>query len=589
MPEIPTYTSKGAFPAGNLQRIPQGIESGVSKVIEDAGAKVAYLGTAYDAAIEHAKEVAAMGTLKSRAMVELNDLSNRVAQSPEFFVDPQSARNQWKQQSEALKTSMMGGIHPDSRLSREFDVAWQGLTAQHEIHLANEIKKKSVDQVVGGSLQALQNYSNAIGSSPNPQVVYKALAAIHDQINGGIATGAFTYEQGQRLEEHYRNQALSAYGHNLMVNNPEEVLRQLETVPGEGEKDSHPLSRLSDTHKSSLRSSAHSRLEHLRNQGKSDLEKAIRTNAYQLVHKQFALDGPDADFDAAEAFAADPKNWASMGVQTEQQAFDVVNNIRNVHATRLRLRERERKDYVNKVNNGLLPLYIEGRLTQNDVMQSGLDEPQVQHWMNLIDRQEIRRDQKYLKETKLAREKAYDNWIGKVYRDEVEDESELILIAGREVDPDKIPGLVHSFQKRKDVSHNRYMDMALREYRRQFGKNEDYAPREAEFISTLDFYVKDEKLTGTAIAKKAQELMERQSFWYNPATWGTPKYKWESDLANSMKKTTEKAPDPVKKELDKIPGPDRQQIADYLQSKGKVVNDANILKAWRMIKGSAGQ
>ncbi len=515
-PTIPTYERKVLPKAIEYPDIPTGLaSSGPEEALATAGQQIANEGNKWSEAIQKAQDVRTVGDLNSKALVSLNDLHNRIITSPDFIINPEAARQTWRTEADSIKTELSQGLDQNSHAARLFDSEWTRTQAAHEIQFANEIRKKTVDQVVGGNLQALQTYSNAIGTAPNSDVVYQGLKGIDMQIAGGIASGAFTFENGQKLKEHYRNQSLSAYGHNLAVGNPTEVIRQIETSPAAGEKDTHPLSQLDATQKAALRTAAHARIEHLSSERRQEQERQEREFQKNTVNEAYkgTLDLFSGDFAKATEYARNPANYPLLD---EEKRRGLVSALESGAQW-----DRQQKDDLRKKNNDKVFdefLKNPSAMTEATINATSADPQTRQH---LIDLQRKNTEQRFKTDPAVEADV-----LGRIWRGDIKNRSDLLPFVGNGLGVDKMKELSGSIEQAQDPTKSKYFEMADKLFEGKYKDDKEMLKLKTEYLVVLDQHIKRDGLKGMDIFKKAEELLkplEERTFWQwwngsNPST-----------------------------------------------------------------------
>ncbi|MFZ2447512.1 MAG: hypothetical protein WAW37_14245 [Syntrophobacteraceae bacterium] len=487
MPQIPTYEPKAGIAPVDLPAIPLSLGTSVTEAITKAGEKVFETGNKFDQQMAHKQAVADAGLLDSKAQVALNDLRNEMISSPDFIINPEAARANWQERANQIKAELAGGIQPNSETGMVFQNKWNVIYGHHEKQIANDVFAKQQDRATGGSLAAFQNFTNAAASAPNTDAVHEALHGIEGQANGGIAAGIFTYEQGQKLKQHFRDQALSAYGHNLILGNPSEVIRQIETSPGPNEPRVYPLSLLGAPQKASLRSAAYARSEHLSREALAESERAEKKAKEARVERNYTL--------LSRSFQGDPQgayefvNTPESLPNTPPDELVWLKSKFKADADKLdhdRKRLEEQND--RTIEDNFLKSAVSGRIMTEQEVVATAATPKTK--TELIRMSKQRREDLF---KTVPAVKA--DLTARIWQRQVNDPHEILQYIGNGLSPDDATEMKKTLVDARDISKSGGFTNALKMFDNKFGKEgdaPDKAMREkrAVFVTMLDAVVK---------------------------------------------------------------------------------------------------
>ena len=568
MPQIPDYTAKVGLPTETGEvKVPSGIASDPWESLAKGAAVASTIGFEVSERLNRADQVRQVSESTANASIALNDLRNQWLQSEDFNINPEETFQAYRQRLVDSGKKMAETI-PNSQARAVFEDHYRKLAASHVIQGTDDTRRKRLDIIGAGVLRDVDKLHNAAAAAPSDDIFVKNMALLNGSIAGAMASGAITYEHGERMRQQSQESALRSRAQLGLLTNPRELMRKLED--GKGIWKNIPVQE-----RAQLMETAQNRAYTFDQRAKAEAKEQAVNNAYSYAYNTFHLDNPNADFDGAIRWLQNPENAKSMGLQDPLDAAHVTNLIHTQRQHALAAQEQAEKVRVEKITDEFLTLYNQGKLDVGTIEKAKIPVPVKEHWQNNVAAQSRGEER-----TNPA---MYTAIIAAMHEDDpskrITDFSQIKQYIG--VGPGKISGK-EAMALRKDLEialeppKSAYFAMAKQDFLAKNANDPEMKAMYPQFMNLLSQHVKAEGLKGEQIWTKAQELQKtvEEVRWYHKIIPSlTPKQTWKVELtgkeavAGTGEYSKNGEPDPIQVRIDhmRAAGMEDAKIAEFLR------------------------
>ena len=499
------------------------------KALAIGGEQVSKIADAYNAAIVKAKQATEVSNAVSQASIGINDLHNKILQSPEFNTDPEASRDIYKQGMDAYRQKLGEGIS-DGVARQVFNDHFNTMYANHYNTFSNQVRGKQIDILNTTHHQDLTNFTNAAINSTDPKDFDASIEGIKKSAKTAEETGVWKASEAQQMTEAAIKQASVGFVHRVGFIDP--VLANDMIATGVG-----PGKYLNETDKNTSAFWLRGQIERHSAKTDRDQEELKYNGALQSANRDYNLNDPNGDFEGAKANFLNPDNASKYGFvdKAGQPDFPMMQKAASgVEAKQrfvLNAQAAQNKTWLDKTQLGWLDKLNNKQLDPDEIRTTqfppGVESaPIIMHWQGLAERQHVK-DEKS------------DPDVFNYYTKAIFDTDESRRLKDPQVIVDQIGKglsgkdgreLISWFEQASNPKNSTYINMAMQHFKETFKNDPDYSNLSADYKRMLLQYVKEDNLKGDDIYKKALDLTKPKEQselydWLNKS-WNIPGRIW---------------------------------------------------------------